>query len=152
MRLISKAFRDEELIPRHFACDGDNISPNLRWIDAPPDAKGFVLLFDDPEAPGGVVRHWAAYDIPAYHAELVEGAGRPGSFEDFRHAVNDFGDLGYTGPLSAQGDGPHRYCFRLLALDCVELAIRTHPTCEEVEALARAHLIAEATLVGLYGR
>ena len=138
MRLISRAFRDGTAIPRHFTCDGENMSPDLRWIDAPPEAKSFVLLCDDIDAPHGVLHHWAAYDIPAYHSELVEGAGRPEGFEDFRHVVNDFEELGYTDPCPPRGEGARRYRFRLLALDCAELPIRTHPTCAEVEAHARA--------------
>lgn len=152
MRLISKAFRDGMSIPRHFTCDGENISPDLRWIDAPRDAKSFALFCDDLDEPRGVFRHWAAYDIPAYHNELVEGAGRPEGFEDFRHAVNDFEELGYTGPCPPRGDGARRYRFRLIALDCPDLAIRTHPTCAEVETEAKRHELARADLIGLYRR
>lgn len=152
MRLLSSAFKDSMPIPRHFTCDGENISPALRWIDAPQDTKSFVLLFDDPDAPGGVFRHWAAFDIPSYHSELVEGAGRLEGFEDFRHAVNDCEELGYTGPYPPHGHPAHRYRFCLLALDVAELSIRTHPSCDEVEREARKHLLAEASLTGLYHR
>ncbi len=99
-----------------------------------------------------VLRFWACYDIPAYHTALVEGAGRPECFEDFRHAVNDFDELGYVGPCPPDGDGPHRYRFRLLALACAELAIRTHPSCEEVETEAQKHLLDKAEITGFYLR
>lgn len=152
MRLISKAFRDGMSIPRHYTLDGENLSPDLRWIDAPREAKSFVLFCDDLDAPHGVFRHWAAYDIPAYHAELVEGAGRPEGFEDFRHAVNDFEELGYTGPCPPRGQGGRRYRFRVFAVNRAELPIRTHPSCEEVEGEARGHLLAKADLVGFCRR
>jgi len=40
----------------------------------------------------------------------------------------------------------------LLALDCPELAIRTHPTCPEVESEARKHLLSEARMTGVFHR
>jgi len=152
MRLTSLAFSDGGKIPRQYTCEGDDLSPPLKWSGAPKDTKSFVMLCDDPDAPHGVFHHWACYDIPAYHSELVEGAGRPEAFEDFRHAVNDFEELGYNGPCPPHGHGVHHYHFRLLALSCAELQIRTHPTCEEVEDEARMHLLAEAQFVGIFHR
>ncbi len=152
MKLISDGFCDGGALPPHFTCDGEDMSPALQWRDAPQEAKSFVVLVDDLDAAGGVSRHWACYDIPYYHTALVEGAGRPEGFEDFRHGVNDFEELGYTGPCPPEGDGLHRYCFRLLALNCAELAIRTHPSCEEVETEAIKHVLAEARITGLYRR
>lgn len=152
MRLTSDAFSGGEKIPQEFTCEGDDRSPPLKWSGAPKETKSFVLLCEDPDAPRGVFRHWACYDIPAYHTELVEGAGRPEGFEDFRHGINDFEELGYNGPCPPHGHGVHHYHFRLLALDCAELPIRTHPTCKEVEVEARKHLLAETELVGIFHR
>jgi Raf kinase inhibitor-like YbhB/YbcL family protein len=151
MFLISSAFRNGAEIPRQHACDGDDRSPPLRWSGAPKNTKSFVLLCIDCDAPTGVWRHWGVYDIPAYHTELVEGAGLPEGFEDFRHAMNDFGHFGYNGPCPRHG-AVHHYRFRLLALDRAELPIRTHPTCEEVEKETRRHVIAQAVLTGFYHR
>ncbi len=152
MLLTSTAFLDGAEIPREYTCDGNNMSPPLHWSDPPPETKSFVLLCDDPDAVEGLWRHWAAYDIPVDRNEFHEDAGLPEGFEDFRHAINDFGDFGYGGPCPPHGHGVHRYHFRLLALDRAELSIRTHPSCEEVEKAARESVLAEATLVGLYGR
>ncbi|WP_442753311.1 YbhB/YbcL family Raf kinase inhibitor-like protein [Methylocystis sp. JAN1] len=152
MRLTSEAFSDGDVIPREYTCDGEDRSPPLKWTGAPEKTKSFVLLVDDPDAPNGTFHHWACYDIPAHHAELVSDAGRPEGFEDFRHGMNDFRELGYRGPCPPRGHGRHRYRFRLLALNCAELPIRTHPTCVEVEEEARKHLVSEARLTGLCQR
>ncbi|WP_363349242.1 YbhB/YbcL family Raf kinase inhibitor-like protein [Methylocystis echinoides] len=152
MKLMSEAFIDGGALPQHFTCDGEDMSPPLHWSNAPKAVKSFVLFVDDLDAPDGVFHHWACYDIPAYHTALVEGAGRPEGFEDFRHGVNDFDELGYVGPCPPEDDGLHRYRFRLLALDCAELAIRTHPSCEEVETEASKHVLAQAQITGLYRR
>lgn len=149
MRLTSSAFHDGATIPETFTHEGVDTSPPLEWSGAPKEARSFVVFCEDPEAPRGVTRHWGAFDIPAYHSSLVEGAGRPESFEDFRHAINDFGRFGYSGPRPYRY-GLHHYRFRLLALDCAELPIRTHPTCAEVELVAHNHLLAEASLTGVY--
>lgn len=152
MKLCCEAFGDSGAMPTAFTCDGEGRSPPLTWSGAPEATQSFVVLVDDLDAPSGVFHHWACYDIPAHHTGLVEGAGQPEPFEDFRHGVNDFGELGYGGPCPPRGHGLHRYRFRLLALDCPELSIRTHPNCVEVENAARPHLLSEARLVGLYHR
>jgi Raf kinase inhibitor-like YbhB/YbcL family protein len=152
MHLTSPAFLHGEIIPSEFTCDGNNVSPPLRWSDAPEGTKSFVVLCSDPDAPSGVWRHWAAYDIPAYRSELAEGAGRPQAFEDFRHAMNDFRHFGYGGPCPPHHHGVHHYKFHLLALNRADLPIRTHPTCEEVEREAQKYMLAEAMLVGVYQR
>ena len=77
MRLISTAFSDGAAIPRRFTCDGEDVSPALQWSGAPEQTLSFVLLCDDPDAPAGVWRHWAVYDIPGDQAGLAEGAGQP---------------------------------------------------------------------------
>jgi Raf kinase inhibitor-like YbhB/YbcL family protein len=152
MKLCCEAFIDGGAMPVDFTWDGQGRSPPLRWSESPEGTQSFVLLVDDLDAGAGVVRLWACYDIPDHHRELIEGAGRPESFEDFRHALNDFDDLGYGPPGPPSGKDWGRCRFRLLALDCPELSIRTHPTCLEVENAARGHLLAEARLVGLYHR
>jgi hypothetical protein len=94
---------------------------------------------------------WAAYDLPAYRTELVEGAGAPEGFEDFRHAMNDFGHFGYGGPSLRHSIDRQHILFRVLALSCDELPVRTHPSCEEIEQEAEKYSIDSASLVGVLG-
>jgi Raf kinase inhibitor-like YbhB/YbcL family protein len=150
MRLRSSAFPDGTTIPRRFTCDGTDLSPPLDWSDAPEATRSFVLLCDDPDAPAGTWRHWAAYDIPADRAALVEGAAQQG--KGFKQAINDFQQPGYGGPCPPRGDGIHRYRFRLLALAVDRLPARREPSCQAVEREANKHLLAEATLIGTYQR
>jgi Raf kinase inhibitor-like YbhB/YbcL family protein len=152
MRLRSSAFSDGAAIPQRFTCEGEDISPALQWSDAPAGTKSFVLLCDDPDAPGGTWHHWAAYGIPSGSTELPEGAGRSGGGEGIKQAINDFGRPGYGGPCPPRGHGPHHYHFKLLALSIASLPVRKDPSCRDVEREARKHLIEEAKLVGLYER
>jgi Raf kinase inhibitor-like YbhB/YbcL family protein len=152
MRLTSSAFSDGGAIPRRFTCEGENLSPPLRWSDAPAETRSFAVLCDDPDAPAGTWHHWAAYDIPTDRATLAEGAGRSGGAAGLKQAVNDFSRAGYGGPCPPHGHGPHHYHFRLLALSSASLTVHKGPSCRDVEREARKHLIAEAALIGLYER
>jgi phosphatidylethanolamine-binding protein (PEBP) family uncharacterized protein len=53
MHLSSSAFAEQAVIPRRFACDGEDLSPPLDWGEAPAETRSFVLLCDDPDAPAG---------------------------------------------------------------------------------------------------
>lgn len=150
MQLRSSAFPDGTTIPRRFTCDGTDLSPPLDWSDAPETTRSFMLLCDDPDAPAGTWRHWAAYDIPADRAALVEGAAQQG--KGFKQAINDFQQPGYGGPCPPRGGGIHRYRFRLLALAVDRLPARREPSCQAVEREANKHLLAEAILIGTYQR
>jgi hypothetical protein len=144
MRLECSAFSDGGAIPRRFTCDSEDLSPPLHWSHAPVATRSFVLLCDDPDAPGGTWRHWAGYDLPHERTALPEGAGQRHGGEDLKQAVNDFGRAGYGGPCPLRRHGPHHYHFRLLALSTDRLAMRPNPSCREVEQEARKHLIAES--------
>lgn len=85
-------------------------------------------------------------------AALPEGFQGDPSGEGAREAINDFRRPGYGGPCPPPGHGTHHYRFRLLALDTKRLAVGKSPRCEDVEAAARAHILAEAETVGTYSR
>lgn len=152
MRLRSDAFCDGFAIPQRYTCDGDDISPPLEWDAPPKDARSFVLLCDDPDAPGGTWHHWTAYDIPADLTSLPEGAAQRAGQRDFKQAINDFERVGYGGPCPPHLHGLHQYHFRLLALSINRLKTGKSPSCREIEREARKHVIAEAVLVGVYER
>ena len=65
--------------------------------------------------------------------------------------MNDFGRTGYGGRCPPPGH-PHRYRFRLLALDVARLDIGPHAKCQDVLRAADRHKLAEARLVGTYAR
>ena len=152
MLLTSSAIADGEMIPRRYTCDGANLSPPLEWRPGPRGTLSFTLLCDDPDAPMGTWHHWAVYDIGSERRGLAEGVPQRPAGEEYKQAINDFRRFGYGGPCPPQGRPPHRYRFRLLALNTAHLTLARDPTCREVEHEARKHLVAETTLAGLYGR
>lgn len=152
MLIRSPAFSDGAAIPREYTCEGHDLSPPLEWSGLPPNTRSLVFLCDDPDAPAGTWHHWAAYDIPPDSAGLPEGTGKPSGAKSFKQGVNDFGRIGYGGPCPPRGHGPHHYHFRLLAVSADRLELRKQPSCRDIEREARRHVLAEATLVGVYQR
>jgi len=152
VQLKSSAFDDGTKIPRRFTGEGDDLSPPLDWSDAPEGTRSFVVLCEDPDAPFGAWHHWAAYDIPPDCSGLPPGAAGQPARPSFQQALNDFGKPGYGGPLPPRSDGPHHYCFHVLALSTGYLHVRRKPSCVQVEREARRHLLGEAVLTGVYER
>ncbi len=149
----STAFKDGETIPKKFTCDGQDYSPELIWENAPAGTKSFALICEDPDAPGGTFIHWVIYDIPANVTKLGENVKKVGLVdEEIKQGVNDFGRIGYGGPCPPRGHKPHRYIFKLYALDVETLGLNSGATAQQVEAKAKGHILGEARIVGLYGR
>jgi Raf kinase inhibitor-like YbhB/YbcL family protein len=150
MRLTS-IFLPDDSIPSRYTCDGEDVSPPLHWSNAPEDAKAFVLIVDDPDAPGGTFSHWLLYDVPADARALSEGVAKrdtvPGAG---MYGVNDFGGVGYGGPCPPSGR-PHRYVFALYALDA-KLGLASRKRKADVLRGMRDHVLAQAELVGRYER
>ena len=152
MTLTSTAFADGARVPEVHSCDGADISPPLAWSGAPVGVRGFALLCDDPDAPGGTWAHWAVFDIAADASGLPEDFPKDARVGAVRQAVTDFKRHGYGGPCPPRGHGTHRYRFRLLALDVERLDLSENASFGDVAAAAAGHILAEATLTGTYSR
>ncbi len=146
LRLTSPAFAAGQRIPAVYTCLGEDRIPPLRWEGAPPDTASFVLIMDDPDAPGGVWDHWVVYDIPATVTAIPEGGPAPGI-----EGVNSWGIAGYGGPCPPPGP-EHRYRFVLYALDIPSLGLGPAATKAEVLAALEGHVLAQAEWVGVFGR
>ena len=144
--LHSPAFQNGGAIPETYARDGDNKSPPLAWTGAPQGTKSFVLVVEDHDAPVGTVTHWVAYDIPADSDGLLEGLDG----DQITQGSNDMGHAHYDGPKPPKGHGPHRYHFRLAALDTASLGLSEKPEPNDVKKAARSHVLAEAELIGTF--
>jgi len=151
LELRTTAFQPGGNIPKLFTCDGADTSPALSWSDPPPRTQSFVLIMDDPDAPVGTFVHWVVYNLPASTRQLPERL--PGNDEmqgGGNQGVNDFARTGYGGPCPPPGR-PHRYFFRLYALDG-KLNLKTAARRKDVDQAMKGHVLAHAELMGLYGR
>ena len=152
LTLSAPAFTQNQRIPAQFSRDGGNVSPPIEWHDAPAKTRSFALVVEDPDAPMGVFRHWAAYDIPADAQRLAEGVGSREQGAALQMATNDFGNTRYDGPQPPAGHGTHHYHFRLFALDVPELGVPPECSAEDILAAAQEHALAEADVVGTFER
>lgn len=138
-----------------FGCSGKNISPALAWSGAPAGTRSFALMVHDPDAPtGSGFWHWVVYNIPAEVTSLPADAGNPKKTLMPAGAVQgrtDFGTTGYGGPCPPPGK-PHHYHFRLYALKVPKLEVPADATAALIGFNVNANKLAEADLVGLYGR
>jgi Raf kinase inhibitor-like YbhB/YbcL family protein len=143
--LESAAFGPGQLIPRKYIRQGDNLSPPLKWAGAPRETKSYLLIVEDPDAPGGTFRNWALFDIDPSCDHLDEATGRGAG-----HGVNDFGNIRYDGPQPPKGHGAHHYHFRLAALDVPSLGLGDGANINRIWDRAQGHILDQAELVGIY--
>jgi Raf kinase inhibitor-like YbhB/YbcL family protein len=151
MQLTSTAFTEGAAIPAKHTCDARDVSPPLKWTGVPAGAKSLALIVDDPDAPAGTWVHWVLYDLPASKSELTEDVPKSQYVAGgAKQGLNDFRHLGYGGPCPPHGK-PHRYFFKLYALDAV-LDLKPGLTKKDLESAMEKHILAQAQLMGTYQR
>jgi Raf kinase inhibitor-like YbhB/YbcL family protein len=143
LKIKSKDFVNEGMIPSYFTCDDKDVSPQLSWEEVPEGTKSFALIVDDPDAPGGTWVHWLVCDIPSNVREMAQGEVPQGALQ----VKNDFGKVDYGGPCPP--GGIHRYFFKLHALNVNNL---TDVDENNFNQKVREHSIAVAILMGTYKR
>lgn len=128
LSVSSLAFAPGAPIPSRFTCQGEDVSPPLRWSTVPAAARTVQIVMRDPDAPGGNFIHWRLTGIPASTRSLGAGqipfGARPGR--------NGFGTVGYRGPCPPAGPA-HHYLITVSAMEGVTL-------------------VGRGTLVGTYAR
>jgi Raf kinase inhibitor-like YbhB/YbcL family protein len=151
LSMKSSAFAHEGDIPQKHTCSGADVSPELSWSDPPAGTQSFSLIMDDPDAPGATWVHWVLYNLPAETRELPEGVPKELELKDgSRQGRNDFARPGYGGPCPPRG-APHRYYFKLYALD-TRLNLAPGATKADLEKAMKGHILAQAQLMGRFKR
>lgn len=140
LKLHSEAFRQNEIIPAKYTCDGVNVNPPIDIEQIPSNTKSLAVIVDDPDAPGGNFCHWVSWNIPVTdQITEAEHRGLPGK--------NDFNYFKYNGPCPHTGT--HRYYFKVYALDCV-LNIPASSGRAELEKAMRNHVVGFGFIAGKY--
>lgn len=151
IQLTSADFSHGGSIPRIHSCEGENLSPALAWEGVPVERRSLAVVCDDPDAPRGTWVHWVLYNLPGETVELSRGVpGLPELPSGARQGRNDSGEIGYSGPCPPAGK-PHRYYFRLYALD-IMLTLPHGVSRAELEDAMSDHILAQGTLMGTYQR
>ena len=123
----------------------------------------FAMCFPTPKIPVAVCRNgFMDYSIHPIEPmalrkarkrfeELLLGrveADKPGA----RQGKNDFGsdNVGYRGPMPPKGSGPHRYFFKVYALDRpLDLAAKDANK-KSLLAAMKGHILGEGQLIGTF--
>jgi len=151
LQIESSAFEDGATIPKKYTCDGDDRSPALSWTGVPDGTKSFALICDDPDAPMGTWVHWVLWDLPPDTVSLLEGVPADSQLAvGAKQGLNSWPRVGYGGPCPPPGK-PHRYYFKLYALDA-ELNLPSSTNKAALEKAMKGHILAEAQVMGKYGR
>ena len=149
----------------------------LVCIDPDAPSKPDDVNKEDREVPADLPRadfyHWAMVDINPEIGKIEEGecsaeatpGGKmqPPGPKNTRQGVNSYiewfaGDAdmagtyhGYDGPAPPWNDAiPHRYIFRLLALDIERCPVDTSFTVDDVQKAVQGHVLGQAEIMGTY--
>jgi len=150
LSLQSRSFSNGAPIPVQHSLQGGNLSPPLSWSHAPANTKSFVLIMDDPDAPGGTWDHWIVYNIPAGTKSLAEHAGASGSSglpSGAENGTNSWGNKYYQGP--SPPSGTHRYYFKLYALSVSQLN-PSGTNKAAIETAMQGKILKQTQLMGTY--
>ena len=158
--VTSSSWKDNGMVPRKYAgklaslsnCDGDNVSPQLSWSNAPPATKSYAILLIDPDGANGLGGvHWVAYDIPASKTSLKAGeANAPGPDIVYGDAQNGMPNGVYRGPCPQRGQAPHHYVITVIATDLAPDALKPGLTRDAVLTELKGHALVSTSYVGRY--
>ncbi len=151
LEVVSSAFADGGGIPVKFSCDGDGGAIPLEWTGGPAETLSYVLIFDDPDAPGDEpFVHWLMYDIPA-NMSGFESVSKDGRLPNgAAQGQNSRGEIGYAGPCPPEGQ-THTYVVTMYALDAA-LGLEPGVSRDDLELAMEGHVLASGQLTGTFGR
>ncbi len=151
-RLTSPAFEHDADLPAAQLGEDDGQSPPLEWTGVPEGTKELALVCEDPDADTGVITHWVVYGI------APDGSGLPGAVPrdayieapiELMQGLNEYDEVGYSGPAADDDRGAHRIFFRLFALDTELTSLAPGATRSDLRRAAKDHIIGTAALVGI---
>ena len=144
MALKSSEFENNEMIPKKYTCEGDDVNPPLEILNVPSEAASLALIVHDGDAPTvGGWTHWIVFNIDPRISRLDADSVPEGAIE----GETSFGVSGWGGPCPPSGT--HHYEFRLYGLDS-HLALGQQAKKADIEHAMEGHIIGQSTLIGLY--
>ena len=145
---VMSAFAMGATIPAKYCCS--RVSPPISWSAVPAGTQSIAVLCDDPDAPGGDWVHWVIFNLPPDTQKLEEGASAAKLPDSAIQGTTDYGRSGYDGPCPP-GGRPHRYFFKVFALDSTLKLDSSATKADLIEAM-QGHILAQGQLTGKFGR
>ena len=133
-------------------CVGENVSPDLKWSNAPASAKSLMLTMSDWEGQGGSgSHHLVVYGIAPSVTGFAEGELSKAS-DKFVGGKETAGTTMYRGPCPPAALSPHHYIFTVIATDLEPGALPAGLTRDELWEKLKGHAKGVAGTVGLFKR
>jgi len=158
MTLSTSGWPDGTDIPVKFTQAGDQVSPELKWTNAPAGTASFVLLMHDPDvALNGTTDdqlHWLVWNIPGTATGLPEHVPEGAKLPDGSLQVSASGKI-YRGPGAGANGPKHHYTLEIFALDTmldVPQAATWQETRASVVKAMQGHVRGKAVYAGLFHR
>lgn len=151
----STSFKNNETLKNEqvyngYGCSGDNISPDLKWTNAPKDTKSFAIVAHDPDAPvENGWYHWIIINIPKDKIEIKKGER---IISPAKELITSFDTKGYGGACPPVGHGTHHYNFNVYALNVERIDIPDNISPKEAHDMIKNKSIAKAAITALYQR
>lgn len=149
---VTSSFNNGDFIPKKYARDGQNYSPELVITGIPANTKTLAIICEDVDDSRST--HWLLWNLLVTSSKVVvpENLKHADKLSDgTRQGLNDFGQVGYSGPYPPQGHGVHHYYFRVYALDTILNIDGIVRKADLVKAM-NGHILAQGEIVGLYVR
>ncbi|MCJ8052709.1 YbhB/YbcL family Raf kinase inhibitor-like protein [Shinella curvata] len=150
--VTSNAFASGTVQPAQFSdimgCTGKNLSPDIRWSNAPEGTKSFVVTVYDKDAPtGSGWWHWVVIDLPADANSLAAGVGNGKAKlpDGARMTPTDMGAPGFLGACPPEGP-EHDYTITVKALGIDKLPVPDNATPAMVGFVSNMNALATATI------
>lgn len=139
--------------PGDYTCDGADRSPPLQIAGLNDQVKALAVIMEDSSAEGGgSFAHWIIWNIEPVKV-LPESLEKEPTITfpvTAVQGVNDFGNIGYSGPCPPPGQ-THRYIFKVYALDS-EIDLPAGATRKELAAALAGHVIQFGNAEAIYAR
>jgi len=149
LTVTSTAFQEGAAIPAEYTCEGNERVPPLAWTAPPEGTASIAVIVDDPDAPNGTWVHWVVFDLPGDLTAL--DADAVAALTAGTQANNSWRKVGWGGPCPPKGHGPHRYFFRVYALD-TQLGLTPEASRLDVDDAMHGHILGEGVMMGTFER
>lgn len=154
--VTSAAFADGGVIPVKYCLasvnGGENVSIPLEWTGAPDGTASFVVAMIDTHPVANDWVHWIVIDLPASTTGLPEGASDSAIPDAADELDNSFGEDRYGGPAPPPGSGDHEYVVTVYALDTTTVVMPEQPSAADIASAIEGHVLASASVAGVFGR
>lgn len=145
IQVTSLAFKNNELIPVKYTCDGVDVNPPLSISGVPKKTKSLALIVTDPDSHLGDWIHWLVWNISPDVKEIEEYSVP----QDAVEGMTNWEESGYNGPCPSVNT--HRYFFKVVALD-IEIDLDKTADIKQLSKAMENHILAEGKIMGRYKR